>query len=535
MIPSKKYFADKIQSAARAAVSLLPDNPSMVSEIDYESRNFFKGHDSFINADYALKNNCRWRLGFANAGLVPDDIFTKKYYLGGFMSMDHTQNYPDGNVVEEVLDDMKVRAVCLDDGSGRGVAAFAVIDAIGISNGDVRAIRAALADFAAENNIVSINIGATHSHSCIDTQGLWSCSYTERKKRIKNKKHREKFLSGYADKSFIDSLCLKTADAIRSAFYDMKDGTLFYNETDIGGKMHDKRPRERGLDVGGEISFLSNLSKFTFVPDDKEAVQTIILNMNVHPCIVGLETFCEDKTKFNYGECLSNGRQLSGDYVAYIDEAITNAGYNMMFLNGAVMGIYASGGDIDFKQGFAPPRYLRAVGYGREIADIVLSMKLEDAEKITPFLNVRCSEVISKTDNPVIIAIGKLGITHNIFLKGGDGYKAVTEVGYVEIGEKKAAMVPGEICPDLINGKYSMTEDYSISGNAFPLPSFSEAAGFDGGKNILVFGLMNDAAGYIVPDNDFALIRYHDMLCFGSRFASCLVRSFMDIIKTTGA
>ena len=531
---TKNYLAGKIQRVTNTLVSLLPDNPYFISDEDYMQENFYKGHDYFIDAEYARGNNCRWKLGFANTSLIPDDVFTKRYFLGGFMSTDHTQNYPHGNFVEEVLDDMKVRVICLDDGSGRGAVVFAVVDCIGVANGDIRVIRSRLADFAAKNNIVSINIGATHSHSCIDTQGLWSCSYTDRNERILDDKERKKHLSGWADKEFLELLFSKTVEAVKTAFADMKTGRLYYNETDIKDRMHDKRPGERGLVVGEDVSYLSNLSKFTFVPDDGDARPTIIVNMNAHPCTVGIETFCEDKTKINYGECLSSGRQLSADYVAYLDEVITEAGYNLMFFNGAIMGIYTSGGHVEHDPDFAPQRYLRAAAYGRETAELVLSMKLEDAEEISPYINIRGGEVICETDNPMIIAIGKLGITHNIFLKSKNGYKALTEVGYLEIGEKKVAMVPGEICPDLINGKYTLSEEHSVSGLAFPLPSFSEASGFEKGKNILVFGLMNDSVGYIVPDNDFALIRYHEMLCFGSRFASTLVRSYMNILKAVG-
>lgn len=69
-----------------------------------------------------------------------------------------------------VIDDQAVRVICLDDSSGRGSVVFAVIDCVGISGTDIRRIRERLADFAKENNIVSINISSIHCHSAIDTQ-----------------------------------------------------------------------------------------------------------------------------------------------------------------------------------------------------------------------------------------------------------------------------------------------------------------------------------------------------------------------------
>ena len=533
--PTKNYIASILMRFGQRAVGHLEDNPVNCSIENYRSEHFYPGHDSFIDKSYAFEHECRWSLGFASMSLIPSDIFSGKYYLAGFMMGGRyiLQNFPEGNAVEEVLDDMKVRVVCLDDGSGRGSVVFAVIDAIGVSNADVRIIRSRLSDFAKERNIVSINICSTHCHSCIDTQGLWSSSFSELKNKLKEyKKYRSDNPNGYQNRSFMEILYSRTAAAIKAAVEDMTCGTLYYNETDIRELLSDKRPGERGLKVGDEPSVLTNLSKFTFVPDDISAKPTILVNMNAHPCTVGLETYCEDTSSINFGEALSSGKQLSGDYVAYIDKEITSAGYNLFFVNGAIMGTYISGGNVEPKPGFTPQRYERAAAYGKEIASLLLSMKLEDATAVSPFLNIRCAEVITDTDNPIIIAIGKLGITHNTILRSPSGYKSVTETGYVEIGEKKVLLTPGELCPDLVTGRYSVKAEYSVSGLDFPLPSFSEAAGFKNGENILVFGLANDATGYIMPDTDFALIRYHETLSFGKSFASSLVSTFCEIIST---
>jgi hypothetical protein len=101
--------------------------------------------------------------------LIPQDILQKDYYIAGYLF----QNFP-ANKVETVLDDIKVRTIVLDDNSGRGKSSFSTLECIGLSNADVRKIRADLADYAKENHLVSINITATHTHSSIDAQGLWN-------------------------------------------------------------------------------------------------------------------------------------------------------------------------------------------------------------------------------------------------------------------------------------------------------------------------------------------------------------------------
>ena len=141
--------------------------PSNLLGVDeFESKDFYEGTETFLDAP---AKDAKWSLGYSQASLVPDDINSRNYYLGGYL-----MQQLGGNKVEDVIDDMKVRIIAMNDNSGRGTAIFATIDCIGISNKDIRVIRNKLADYAKENNIVSINVFSTHCHSSIDTQGLWN-------------------------------------------------------------------------------------------------------------------------------------------------------------------------------------------------------------------------------------------------------------------------------------------------------------------------------------------------------------------------
>lgn len=79
-------------------------------------------------------------------------------FLGGFLKFPAQE-------ATGILDDLSVRAVCLDDNSGRGVAAFAWIDCVGFMNADVKAIREKLSDLTGEGKLISIDTGSTHIHS----------------------------------------------------------------------------------------------------------------------------------------------------------------------------------------------------------------------------------------------------------------------------------------------------------------------------------------------------------------------------------
>ncbi|MBQ7100117.1 MAG: hypothetical protein IJN81_00680, partial [Clostridia bacterium] len=102
--------------------------------------------------------------GFGKAVLTPADVASGKYFIAG---------YDSNNPATGVLDDMYARAVYLDDNTGSGGVVMCAVDAVGISRKDINKIRERVIKSRKIPNLKSINICATHSHSAIDTQGLW--------------------------------------------------------------------------------------------------------------------------------------------------------------------------------------------------------------------------------------------------------------------------------------------------------------------------------------------------------------------------
>ena len=149
-----------------------------------------------------------WTAGFAKTVLTPDDVGEKTYYIAGYNS---------NNPAKGVLDDMYARAVYLDDNTGRGGVVLCAVDCVGLSRHDVNEIRKAVIESGKIPGLKSINICATHSHSAIDTQGLWGKSY----------------VSDGKDKAFQESLKEKTAATILAAYAARKDGNLYYGTADI--------------------------------------------------------------------------------------------------------------------------------------------------------------------------------------------------------------------------------------------------------------------------------------------------------------
>lgn len=533
-------FVDKLMNSLAGALNgVMRENSKFVDETEYFYDNFYEGTGEFL--DNPAKG-ARWRLGHSSVSLVPEDWKNYDLFLGGFIS---GQNYFT-NDVREILDDMKVRVIALDDGSGRGISIFATVDSIGMSNGDIRHIRDLLKEFAEKRGIASINIFATHTHSGIDTQGLWTEIYRKWPANIVSAIAGIGETQQGTDPEYMEFLYEKVKTAIVTAVDSMTTGTMTYAEKDIGEKYfsNKNRPSATALDT--------ELRRFMFIPDTKNVSPTIIVNMSAHPDVVGLPTK-SDETK---------GHGVSGDYIYYMGETVTNAGFNFMFFNGAIAGIYI--GRISAAK--ADKRVDIAANYGKELGRMVLGLtkteneiinddylmslnftadQVEDwyepwykgwvpakEKEVEPILNLRLRKVEVPVTNPVIKAAGKLGVVNYLIRKSQGNYFVTTEIGYMEMGKDiRIAFIPGEVCTDLIYGGDSLTAEGSVLGKAFQGKKLCDILGDD----IMVFGLANDAIGYIVPDNDYAMAlafgHYHETLSLGQNTATTILKAFETITQ----
>ena len=540
----------------------VPDN--FPKEADFKSENFYKGTDKFLSKP---AEGAKWKLGYANASLVPSDWQTKDYYLGGFID----PNNGFSNKVESVVDDMKIRVVALDDSSNRGVTIFATIDAIGVSNAHIRQIRAGIAKIAAEKKITlsSVNVASTHAHSCIDTQGLWTNLFPKLlgnlAKGITGIGSMEKGI----DEEYMSFLVKTSADAMGKALDDMKEGTLTYAKKDIGKGYFNNKNRDSATSLD------TTITRLEFTPDDVNEKPTIIANMAAHPDVAGLPT----------SDGKGTGRDLCGEYPYYIEKFLngyTNdalavneggKGFNTYFINGAILGIYMARG----LTGDGVPtehRYEESIRYGTEIGRILLALdkteeeilldpalsgkeqiekemsEMTDEKKadytiwyedwtaveevnVEPILNVRVKEVKVPVTNPVIKLAGKLNLVNYGIMIGTDGTcKVLTEVGYVEFGKvMKAVMVPGEFTSDMVYGGGAITAEGSFACKDF---QYDSLVNIFADEELTAFGLCNDAIGYILPDNDYCLVSYHELISLGKYAGSSVVGALNEIAKELG-
>lgn len=522
--------------------AIVPDNKKFTPISERVNSQFYSGTESFLDAPAA---NAAWNLGYSQVSLVPDDWETKDYYLGGYIMLENGFS----NNVEEIVDDMRARVIAIDDGSGRGISIFATIDCIGMTNADIRSIRECLEKLETGADINAITVSSTHCHSCIDTEGLWTNLLPKAFGNLfKSYFMRDKLETG-VDSEYMEFLCNATAGAMKQALSNMTSGTLSFAKKDIGDGYFNNKNRSSAS------ALMTDMTRLVFTPFNTAVKPTMIVNVAAHPDVAGLPT----------SDGQSTGRQLSGDYVYYMGETIEGGGYNFMFFNGAIAGIYMGRGPsndgVSFNQ-----RYEQSARYGDELGKIALSLTktyeeisndayitdwdeinadkeesgdsyslwFEDWTPVTetalrPLMNIVFREVKVEITNPLMKLAGKLNLANYDVYKEGRKYFVFVEIGYMEIDNLSIVLMPGEVCQDLVDGGSSLTADGSYSGKAFPCKSIDELFGAD----TICFGLANDAIGYVIPDNDYSMAivddHYQELISLGQGTASALMTGYAEI------
>ena len=497
IIAASNFVNSVINGAFTALATMFPKNfPTVDEYYAGESENFFEGTETFLDSP---AENAKWSLGFGEESIVPENLSdgSKEYYTGGYF----TQK------IDSVLDEQGVNAIALNDGSGRGSAIFASIDGIGVSNADIRAIRAEairkLGEKGVKSDIIAININSTHCHTVIDTQGF---SLRLIPQIFRNILALLPFVptTRSIDNEFLETMIDGASDAIVEAYLNMESGSLLYFETAGIG-----RNDETGVYSDDEYAYLRNkrydtegfqhtIACFKFVPYNKSSKATVFANFGAHPTTIDRAT-----------------KKLSADFPYYIEEKLSENNMNFVFIQGAQSPISVRKDAVETKeivdevnaQIAADPtvsEYYAAKTLGFEFARLILDAQ-DKATAVAPLLNVRMAECTVPLDKGLLqlgAVSSLLGFTTVKDKSSSSGYSIITEVGYIEIGTDIVMLtVPGELIPQLVYGNV-VTADEAYLGTDWDIPCTADIIGEE--KTVLVMGLCNDAIGYIIPDNDYA-------------------------------
>lgn len=500
---------------------------------------FYEGNDVFLDTD---SDNYTWRLGYSSKSIIPDDFGKMfKYARGSYAPWGYaTEMYKDDEGNDE---DLKVRTIILDDKTGRGLTVFASVDCIGLSNTDVAKIRSALSDFAKEKGIISINISAIHTHMSIDSQGVWNAPLTTVANNFASLAGVTVTKSGVND-DYLNTIIDRTKQAVEEAYDDMTDGSLTYSSINL-------RKYFNCRNVPYELD--GNMYRLMFVPNDGSE-STLIASFGCHPEVTSYDAEFDTR--------------LSADFVYYMEKLINQAGSNFMYIQGNVG--TNSGNYNHSNDGLSLDGHGKAIRYGYEMAYILMSMtnsteerialnnKLGDKlgvngersenytpwyegletakeEKVAAVLNIKSKQVELEMENSTSQILIKLGLASNsIFYDSTTRkYYTITEIAYMELGDSvKVLMCPGETYSEILVGGYGIEN--------FGYPSLRELFG----DNVILFDLMNDAAGYICPDHTYSVVGYkydpksdslkQDSWCLtvsiGKNTASTLVKNYIELV-----
>ena len=471
---------------------------------NFTSEMFFEGMEDYLSTPAA---NAVWSLGYGSASLQTGDELDGKHYVGGSLS------FPKTKAATAIYDDQRVRVIAVNDGSGRGTVVFASLDAFGLSYPDVRGIRKELADFAAANNIVGINISVLHQHSCVDTFGmngdLLKMIFTNPALNVINNTFGTdyKLLNGQ-NESFMEHLYDVTVDSIKQAVNSMTTGKMYYSEIEAGEFIHDKRE---------PMVYDTKVHRFRFVPDNGTK-ETWLCNMAIH--------------------CVGNGAAgtaITGDYPYYVEQEVNKAGANYIQIQGAELAITTSHSSLDIPEG--TPRLEALKIYGTALGKHIVESDVAETE-VAPLLNYRMKEYTVPVTNQILAFAGKLGALTNKVVATDDNnteLEVVTELGYLEFGTELAvAVIPGELEPAIAYGGYLDAEN-SWTGTDFDYPTLQEIVGAD--KELLVFGLTNDQIGYILEDNDYSSILSgvnEEIVATGCSAGSTTINAFEELVDSIG-
>lgn len=413
-----------------------------------------KANEYMLRGDesFSKKSGEFFTCGFGKSVLTPDDVSSGKYFIAG---------YDSNNRAAGVLDDMYARAVYIDDNTGRGGVVMCAVDAVGISRRDINRIRKIVLKSGKIPDLKSLNICATHSHSAIDTQGLWG----------------EKIYKCGRDEDFMEHLCKKTAAAIISAYENRSDGRLYYAVKKTEGLQFDCRTPD---------TYDQNLTKIRFESFDGEK-NICMVNFASHAELLGSKT-----------------KRISADFPAYMIKEIerNNKNCDAVFFNGAIGGMISAKeikkvyrNEIDCEE------YTKQ--FGKMLGETVNS--LNDETELAVRINVKSVPVKIIGSNFVLILARLLKVLNNDIARNKKRNEAYiyTEVGYLELGDGDIGMflIPGELFPELYNGEF-LSEKLSATATKAEYKILKKQSD---AKHTFVVGLCNDELGYIIPENDFFL------------------------------
>ncbi len=395
-------------------------------------------------------------VAFGEADISPVLEAKKPVYLAGF---------GHNRIATKIHDPVLARVVVLSDGTKK--IALVSVDLVGYFLPEVEWIRSELKGFE------YVLVSSTHNHEGPDALGLWGAS---------------PFESG-VDPTYLKTIRETIVRAVLGAEKKLAPAVAKIGAAKDPELLNDSRLPSVKHEELVAIRFET--------PDAKPL--GILVQWNCHPESMG-----------------SKNTEITSDFVGY------TAGYlkkkyecPVAYFTGTVGGLMANHRKPlknDQGEELKENTFARTEKLGIEIgelADKALVSAVPAA--LTPF-EVRTRAVLIPVENALYKVAGAAGVfKRTLYLWEGESTPKVfrelkdiklptalkTEVGYLQLGELGAALIPGEIYPELVLDKIQEPVDPGADYPEAPKePAIYPAMKT---KYKLIFGLANDEIGYIIP------------------------------------
>ena len=289
-----------------------------------------------------------------------------------------------------------------------------------------------------------------------------------------------------ADLEYLESVCNRAAEAVNEAVAGLQLASLRIATGKANGKIAYNYYAPKLYDPRCNV--------MQAVDRDGKPFATLV-NYAIHPEVLG-----------------SSQGILSPDMVGPLYDRIErNGGGTGIFMNGALGGMVTA--DVRGPDGNDVQTWDECRRIGHLLADEAL--RIISGTEAQKNLKIRCAwrDVTLPVDSPMLLAIMK---SSPLRLAELDKKSIITRVNLVQVGDAQILTIPGEALPNI--GYYlkrKMT-----------------------GRHNFLFGLTNDALGYILTKEDWNSFERYDYvtrISLGESTAEILIRESLRLVNGTAA
>lgn len=451
-----------------------------------------------FGANTTLAADAGLQMGFAAVDVTPDVNGPRPVWMAGQES---------NRRATKVNDPLYARALVLDDGNQQ--IALVSVDSIGIQHPLVLHVRDRLPE------VDYCLVASTHTHEGPDCIGIWGPTPTT---------------SG-VDPYYLEQLEDGIVKAVEKARSELTPVSAEY------GQASDKKLlRDFRLPV-----VLDPVLRVLRFRDEDNKDRALLVQWNSHP----VEP--------------DGNHAITRDWIGMtVDQLEKQYGCPVIYFTGAVGGLMGTPDDLflDDEGKQKAKTYFEFMGMYAGAVSELANQAIDSASSIelTP-LSVSTKPLALPLDNPGFRAARAAGVLNRPAYAWSETTNELgaelpasevkadqalrSEVAYVRLGDLHLAAIPGELYPEMVYGEVSETaEPEADYPNAPAEPNIAETLP---GDRMLVFGLANDAVGYLVPQRQWDVeppfcygrssAQYGERNSVGPRTATVVMQALVDRVK----